>query len=114
MSAMVYELYYHLPHAEKMLFVGRYHECKPLTPDITHDQYMAVFKVGTRVLRYFVTRGAGPLEVISLNVDDAAGSFNQKLSNLTNVVMGSMEYPTFPCEEGEDEDEVYEDEEEDE
>lgn len=104
MSAIVYELYYHLPHAEKMLFVGRYYECKPLTHYITHDQYMAVFKVGTRVLRYFVTRGAGPLEVISLNAEDGAVSFNKKLSNLTNVVMGSMEYPTFPCEDEDEED----------
>lgn len=89
------ELYYHTPNSEKLHFVGKVDTCDPLHPDIKEEQYMAVFKTGTRVLRYFVTREAGPLEVVSLNEGDG---FNKRLSNLVNFVMGSMEYPTFPDE----------------
>jgi hypothetical protein len=95
---MAYELYYHLPHSEKMTYVGKVDVCNPLHPDIRQEQYMAVFKSGTKVLRYFVTREAGPLEVVSLNAEDG-GQLNKRLSNLVNVVMGSMDYPTFPYEE---------------
>ena len=95
---MAYELYYHLPHSEKMTYVGKVDQCNPLHSDIRQEQYMAVFKSGTKVLRYFVTREAGPLEVVSLNAEDG-GQLNKRLSNLVNVVMGSMDYPTFPDEE---------------
>ena len=93
-----YELYYHKPHSDKMTYVGKVDQCNPLHPDIRQEQYMAVFKSGTKVLRYFVTREAGPLEVVSLNAEDG-GMLNKRLSNLVNVVMGSMDYPTFPDEE---------------
>jgi hypothetical protein len=92
-----YELYYHKPHAAKMTYVGKVDQCDPLHPDIRQEQYMAVFKSGTKVLRYFVTREAGPLEVVSLNAEDG-GQLNKRLSNLVNVVKGSMDYPTFPDE----------------
>ena len=95
---MAYELYYHEPHSTKMTYVGKVDRCNPLHSDIRHEQYMAVFKSGTKVLRYFVTREAGPLEVVSLNAEDG-GRLNKRLSNLVNVVMGSMDYPTFPDEE---------------
>lgn len=94
---MEYDLYYHEPHSDNMCYVGRVSDCNPLNGSIKHEQYMAVFKSGTKVLRYFVTREAGPLEVVSLNAEDG-GMLNKRLSNLVNVVMGSMEYPTFPDE----------------
>ena len=92
---MAYELYYHKPNSQKMTFVGKVDNCDPLNGDIMEEQYMAVFKSGAQVLRYFVTREAGPLEVISLNMEDDTGRFNKRLSNLVNFVMGYMEYPTF-------------------
>ena len=91
-SAMAYELYYHKPNSQKMTFVGKVDNCDPLNGDIKQEQYMAVFKSGAQVLRYFVTREAGPLEVISLNMEDDT---NKRLRNLINFVMGYMEYPTF-------------------
>ena len=89
---MAYELYYHKPNSQKMTFVGKVDNCDPLNGDIKQEQYMAVFKSGAQVLRYFVTREAGPLEVISLNMED---DINKRLRNLVNFVMGYMEYPTF-------------------
>lgn len=102
---MAYELYYHKPNSQKLNFVGKVDNCDPLNGDIKEEQYMAVFKSGAQVVRYFVTREAGPLEVISLNMEDGSGRFNKRLSNLVNFVMGSMEYPILPGEESEDEDE---------
>ena len=72
---MAYELYYHKPNSQKMTFVGKVDNCDPLNGDIKEEQYMAVFKSGAQVLRYFVTREAGPLEVISLNMEDDTGRF---------------------------------------
>ena len=92
---MAYELYYHKPNSQKMTFVGKVDNCDPLNGDIKQEQYMAVFKSGAQVLRYFVTREAGPLEVISLNMEDDTGRFNKRLNNLVNFVRGYMEYPTF-------------------
>ena len=104
---MAYELYYHKPNSQKLNFVGKVDKCDPLNGDIKEEQYMAVFKQGDRVLRYFVTREAGPLEVIALDMEDEAGRFNKRLSNLVNFVMGSMECPRLP---GEDSDGEYESE----
>jgi hypothetical protein len=92
-----YKLYYHKLHSEKMHFVENIIRRDPLNPLIKQEQYMAVFKKGPEVYRYFVTRGAGPFEVINLNED--AEPFNKKLSNIVNVVMGSVCYPTFSDEE---------------
>ena len=109
---MAYELYYHKPNSQKINFVGKVDICNPLNGDIKEEQYMAVFKSGAQVVRYFVTREAGPLEVISLNMEDGSGRFNKRLSNLVNFVMGSMEYPTFSDEysDGEYDDDECEDE----
>lgn len=71
----------------------------PLNPDIREEQYMAVFKQGRKIWRYFVTRETGPFEVISMNEDDRCGFNNKRLNNLVNVVMGDADYPTFPDEE---------------
>jgi len=109
---MAYEFYYHKPNSQKLNFVGKVDICDPLNGGIKEEQYIAVFKSGAQVLRYFVTREAGPLEVVSLNMEDGAGRFNKRLSNLVNFVMGSMEYPTFSDEysDGEyDDDECEED-----
>lgn len=92
-----YKLYYHKLHSDKMHFVGTCTNRDPLTPLIKQEQYMAVFKKGPQVFRYFVTREAGPVEVIPLNQDDEP--FNKKLSNIVNVVMASVDYPTFSDEE---------------
>jgi hypothetical protein len=92
---MAYELYYHKPDSQKLNFVGKVDNCDPLNGDIKEEQYMAVFKAGAKVSRYFVTREAGPFEVIGLNMEDGSGRFNKRLSNLVNFVMGSGEYPTF-------------------
>jgi hypothetical protein len=100
---MEYELYYHKPNSQKLNFVGKVDNCDPLNGDIKEEQYMAVFKSGAQVLRYFVTREAGPLEVISLNMEDGSGLFNKRLSNFVNFAMGTMEYPTLPGEDSEDE-----------
>ena len=104
-SAMAYELYYHKPNSQKLNFVGKVDNCDPLNGDIKEEQYMAVFKSGAQVVRYFVTREAGPIEVIALDMEDEAGRFNKRLSNLVNFVTGSMECPRLPGEESEDEDE---------
>jgi hypothetical protein len=113
---MAYEFYYHKPNSQKLNFVGKVDICDPLSGGIKEEQYMAVFKSGAKVLRYFVTREAGPLEVVSLNMEDGAGRFNKRLSNLVNFVMGSSEYPTFPDEysDGEYDDEECEEDYEDE
>ena len=91
-----YKLYYHKLHSDNMHQVGTCTRRNPLDGRIKHEQYMAVFKKGTEVFRYFVTREAGPVEVIPVNVyDEPAAPFNKKLSNIVNVVMGSVDYPTF-------------------
>jgi len=98
-----YELYYHTPNSQKLNFVGKVDNRDPLNGDIKEEQYMAVFKSGAQVFRYFVTREAGPFEVVSLNMEDGAGRFNRRLSNLVNFVMGTSEYPTFSDEYDDDE-----------
>lgn len=92
-----YKLYYHKLHSDKMHFVGTVTRRDPLNPLIQQEQYMAVFKKGPEVFRYCVTREAGPVEVINLNED--AEPFNKKLSNIVNVVMANVCYPTFSDEE---------------
>jgi hypothetical protein len=92
-----YKLYYHKLHSDKMQLVGTVSRRDPLNSLIKQEQYMAVFKKGAEVFRYFVTREGGPFEVINLNED--AEPFNKKLSNIVNVVMGSVIYPTFSDEE---------------
>jgi hypothetical protein len=59
---------------------------------------MAVFKKGPQVFRYFVTREAGPVEVIPVCCDYTE-PLNKKLSNIVNVVMACVDYPTFSDEE---------------
>ena len=93
-----YELYYHLLHSKKMRAVGTVTERDPRNPAIKEEQYMAVFKQGSKVWRYFVTRETGPFEVISLNEEDP-DVFHKRLSNIVNVVMARVDYPTFPDEE---------------
>ena len=105
---MAYELYYHKPNSQKLNFVGKVDNCDPLNGDIKEEQYMAVFKSSAKVLRYFVTREAGPFEVVGLNIDYGTSLLNKRLSNLVNFLMGTIKYPRFP-EEYEDDEYEYED-----
>lgn len=92
-----YDLYYHKIASYKMHFVETVTRRDPLNPLIKNEQYMAVFKQRKDVYRYFVTRGAGPVEIIPVDVYDVpAVPFNEKLSNIVNVVMASVDHPTFP------------------
>ena len=93
-----YKLYYHKLHSEKMHFVEMVSRRDPLNPLIKEEQYMAVFKKGPQVFRYFVTREAGPVEVIPVCCDYTR-PLNKKLSNIVNVVMASVDYPSFSDEE---------------
>lgn len=93
-----YKLYYHKLHSEKMHFVENIIRRDPLNPLIKEEQYMAVFKKGPQVFRYFVTREAGPVEVIPVCCDYTE-PLNKKLSNIVNVVMACVDYPSFSDEE---------------
>lgn len=101
--------YYHAPRAEvfsnsqKSIPFPSIDEAVRAFPTLTAlDQYVAVLECQGEVTRYLVTKKAGPLEIIPMELKPGWNKNQEKVSNIVNFVMARDDYPTLPCEEDDD------------
>lgn len=97
------KFWYHLPRAEKLeqspqTFKDVTEGVQTLTCLTNYDQYIAVLEHQGEVMRYLVTKKAGPLAVIPMEPKPGWTKEQDMVSNIVNFAMARDSYPTLPCE----------------